>query len=131
MDAGKDAAQMAAHLVSAHPYAAGAFAVAVEDQRLDVMRLHEGVLVDSVLRLRSLRFADVQNARVVADARKRPVECRYRGFLVGGACGHATRADERGERRQKMFPIHGSLLGKHTSREARPLEAYPIFLRRR
>jgi hypothetical protein len=55
------------------------------------MRLHEGVLVDAVLRLRSLGFMDMQDARVVVYARKRPVERRYRGLLVSRACCNATR----------------------------------------
>jgi len=95
VNAGKKAALMPADLIAAYPNAAGAFAVAVEDQRLDVMRLHELVLIDAVLGHRAFCLVNVQDARVVVDAGKRFVEFRNCGCRVGGSRREATHSDER------------------------------------
>jgi hypothetical protein len=86
---------MPADLIAAYPNAAGAFAIAVEDQRLDVMRLHELVLIDAVLGHRAFSLVNVQDARVVGNAGKRFVKCRNRGRKIGGPSREAARADER------------------------------------
>src|SRR5580698_335408 len=118
MEAREDATQMAAHLVAANPYAARPLSVAVEDQRLDVVRIHKRILIDAVLRLRSLRFVNAKNARVVSDAGIRSVEGLDRGRLVGRACREATRAYQRAEQRQRSFKIHGTSSKIAADREA-------------
>ena len=86
---------MPADLIAAYPNAAGAFAIAVEDQRLDIVRLHELVLVDAVLGHRAFRLVNVQDTRVVVDAGKRFVERRNCGCHVRTPRREATHPDER------------------------------------
>ena len=64
MNAGEEAALMAADLIAAGPYAARAFAVARFDQRLGKVRLHERVVVDAILRVGALDLVRVQLVRV-------------------------------------------------------------------
>ena len=84
---------MSAHLVAADPYSARAFAVTTDDQRFEVVRLHEGILIDAILYLRSAHLVRVQKARVIVDFGKRSVERRDSRRLFGRARCDASRAD--------------------------------------
>jgi len=74
MDAGEEAALVAADLRAAGPDAARTCAVARFDERLGVMRLHERIDVDPVLAVRALHFVRVKLVRIVVDRREHRVE---------------------------------------------------------
>ena len=94
---------MAVHLIAANPYAARAFAIAVEDHRFDVVGFHEPILIDAVLRLRSLYFMNVHDTREVLGTGEGSVESRDRGSLACCAYCDATCANERAEHGQRTF----------------------------
>jgi hypothetical protein len=100
---------MTAHLVTANPYTARPFAIAVEDHRFDVVGFHKPILIDAVLRLRSHYFMNPHDTRKVPDAGERSVEGRDRGSLVGCAYCDATCANKRDEHGQRTFQAQALL----------------------